>query len=89
MLWKMNTIEDIGVKIEKLPEHVKPELNDFIEFLSLKYGEEISQSYPNYKFEMVFKRMILYRKKSIILYFRINSLNIINFMLMFRVSKNA
>jgi len=47
----MNTFENIRAKIDKLPEHVKPELNDFIEFLLSKYGKKINQSYSNFKFD--------------------------------------
>ncbi len=46
----MNTYEDIGTKIDKLPEHVKPELIDFVDFLLSKYGEKINQSFSNFKF---------------------------------------
>lgn len=36
----MSVIENISAKIEKLPDHVKPELYDFVEFLLAKYGEK-------------------------------------------------
>ena len=45
------TYEDIETKIEKLPEHIKPELIDFIDFLLLKYGDKINQSFSNFKFD--------------------------------------
>ncbi|MDY6970607.1 MAG: DUF2281 domain-containing protein [Spirochaetota bacterium] len=32
--------QDIESKIDKLPEHVKQEINDFIDFLLAKYGEK-------------------------------------------------
>jgi len=34
--------QDIGSKIERLPEKVIPEINDFIDFLLSKYGEKKS-----------------------------------------------
>jgi hypothetical protein len=33
----MNT-HDIGSKIEKLPDHVIPEVNDYIDFMLSRYG---------------------------------------------------
>jgi len=45
------TYEDIETKIEKLPEYIKPELIDFIDFLLLKYGDKINQSFSNFKFD--------------------------------------
>ena len=32
--------QDIESKIDKLPEHIIPEINDFIDFLLVKYGEK-------------------------------------------------
>lgn len=43
---KLKTFEEIEAKIEKLPEHAKPELNDLIEFLLSKYGENVTQVAP-------------------------------------------
>ncbi|MFQ6072328.1 MAG: DUF2281 domain-containing protein [Methanosarcinales archaeon] len=41
---------DIGAKIEKLPDHIIPEINDFIDFLLNKYGsKEIDKS--EFKFD--------------------------------------
>ena len=42
---------DIGAKIEKLPSHIIPEINDFIDFLLDKYnrGNEIDES--KFKFD--------------------------------------
>jgi len=33
-------IHEIEAKIDKLPEHVIPEINDFIDFLLVKYGDK-------------------------------------------------
>jgi hypothetical protein len=33
-------IEDIGIKINQLPDHIKPEVIDYIEFLLNKYGSK-------------------------------------------------
>jgi hypothetical protein len=33
-------LQDIESKIDKLPEHVIPEISDFIDFLLKKYGEK-------------------------------------------------
>ncbi|MGB5159262.1 DUF2281 domain-containing protein [Desulfobacterium sp. N47] len=32
--------QDIEAKIDKLPAHVIPEVNDFIDYLLVKYGEK-------------------------------------------------
>ncbi len=32
--------QDIESKIDKLPEHIIPEINDFIDFLLVKHGEK-------------------------------------------------
>ncbi len=41
---------DIEAKIEKLPDHIIPEINDFIDFLLSKYGhKEIDKS--KFKFD--------------------------------------
>ena len=43
-------VNEIGIKIEKLPSHIIPEVIDYIEFLSDKYGsKEIEKS--NFKFD--------------------------------------
>lgn len=31
---------DIELKLKKLPEHIIPEINDFIDFLLTKYGDK-------------------------------------------------
>jgi hypothetical protein len=46
----MKKLQDIEDKITKLPEYVRPELNDFIEFLLLKYGDEKPQN-ARFKFD--------------------------------------
>jgi hypothetical protein len=35
-------LHDIEAKIDKLPEHVIPEVNDFLDFLLVKYGDKKS-----------------------------------------------
>lgn len=35
----MNLHESIESKLEKLPEYIKPEINDYLEFLLSKYGK--------------------------------------------------
>jgi len=47
----MNISENIEAKIEKLPDHIKLELNDFVEFLLSKYGEKESQSHSDFTFD--------------------------------------
>jgi len=43
-------VNEIGIKIEKLPSHIIPEVIDYIEFLSNKYGsKEIEKN--NFKFD--------------------------------------
>ncbi len=37
------TIDDIGTKIERLPNHVIPEVLDFVDFLLSKYGSAIKE----------------------------------------------
>ena len=32
-------VEEIGKKIEKLPDYLFSEVNDFVEFLLIKYGD--------------------------------------------------
>ena len=46
----MKTIQDIEDKIIKLPEHVRPELDNFIEFLLSKYGNEKTRN-ARFKFD--------------------------------------
>ena len=48
---KSGVFTDIEIKIAKLPAHTKPELNDFVEFLLMKYGEKISQDPIGFKFD--------------------------------------
>jgi len=45
----MRISDDIGAKLKKLPDHVKPEVNDYIDFLLSKYGQEKNKS-SNFKF---------------------------------------
>jgi hypothetical protein len=33
-------LQDIEAKIDKLPDHIIPEVNDFLDFLLLKYGDK-------------------------------------------------
>ncbi len=34
------TVNEIGIKLKKLPEHLLPEVVDYIEFLLNKYGSK-------------------------------------------------
>ncbi len=43
-------LQDIESKIEKLPDQVIPEINDFIDFLLIKYGEKKSKK-DKFKFD--------------------------------------
>ena len=45
----MNTF-DIKSKIEELPDHIIPEINDFIDFLLSKYGSKKSDK-NKFKFD--------------------------------------
>ena len=43
---------EIEAKIDKLPDHIKPEINDFIDFLLAKYGDKkIDKSEFNFDWE--------------------------------------
>ena len=45
-------VEEIGVKIKKLPEHLIPEVLDYIEFLLNKYGNKKTvESKNKFKFD--------------------------------------
>ena len=47
----MKKSENIEAKIEKLPDHVKSELNDYIDFLLSKHGEKGSENHSGFKFD--------------------------------------
>lgn len=43
-------VEEFRIKIDKLPDHVKSEVMDYIEFLLKKYGEK-KQKKTKFKFD--------------------------------------
>ena len=43
-------IYDIGSKMEKLPDHIIPEINDYIDFLLNKYGSK-EKAKSKFKFD--------------------------------------